>query len=351
MKEKLLKIEGFIAELPTKAKDLSIQFLDNMRDSLLKMKDLVDTNYKLGLFHMDKGNIYDAKMRFLFVTKLKPDFLLAHYHLARCHIFNLDFSKAREELGKVLSLDPHFDKATYRLELINHDKKDLLIPSSIVKEDYNSLAHKYEKNMLEQEKYTAPEVLANAISSYLEKIPSTDEEPDLEEPENEYTCLDVGCGTGLAGIYLAQDVTLKSLIGIDLAPNMIELSKTLEINNKLLYSKNKNIDFNDIKSIASLGKKFDIILACMSLGYADNLSSILEALHNISLKDGILGITVLKSSSKDVEFNYEHACLSFSKKFLNKISAKTNWTVIQCEEMPLFDNRSTGFTLILKKET
>ena len=206
--------------------------------------------------------------------------------------------------------------------------------------------------MIEQEKYMAPEILANAISSYLEKTPPlTDEEQDIETVKNEHTCLDIGCGTGLAGIYLAQSVTIKSLTGIDISPNMIELSKTLEIDSKLLYSKNKTMDFNDIKSIASLGKKFTIILACMSLGYANDLSGILEALHKISLENGILGITVLKSSSKDIDFNYEHACLSFSKKFLKEISTKSSWTIIQCEEIYLFDNRSTGFALILKKET
>ena len=230
MKEKLLKVEAAIAGLPQKIKALYHNFIDELHVIREKMRDLGATNYELGLFHMDKGNIADAKMRFIFTIKLKKDFALAHYHLARCYLFNLNFDKAKHELKAAIDLDPSLDAAQYRLKLIDHNFKGQTIPIEVTKEDYNCLAYKYEDVVLQQLHYLAPELLAKAIATYFK-------EQNIDTAE--LKCLDLGCGTGLAGNSLAQEMAIKSLLGIDISIKMLELAKTLEINDTFLYTEMK----------------------------------------------------------------------------------------------------------------
>ncbi len=108
MKEKLLKLEATIIKLPQTIKFLCHKFYIDLGIALAKMKDLSNTNYELGLFHISKGNILDAKLRFKFTLKLKKDFTLAHYHLARCYLIESQFDKAKKELEKVIESDSNF---------------------------------------------------------------------------------------------------------------------------------------------------------------------------------------------------------------------------------------------------
>ena len=96
MKNRILQLEEFIISIPNKIRELCIDLIKQCYTVIGKLKDLSQTNYNLGIFHIDKGNINDAKMRFRFTIKLNPEIALSHYHLARCHIFDLEFDKAKQ---------------------------------------------------------------------------------------------------------------------------------------------------------------------------------------------------------------------------------------------------------------
>jgi predicted TPR repeat methyltransferase len=336
MKEKLLKIEAWITQLPQKIKDFYNYALEELKVMSIKCANLSETNYELGLFHAEKGNVSDAKMRFILVTKLKPEFALAHYHLARCYMFDSRFVKARQELEVSLSLDPSLECAKYRLKQLTHSISDDPILLEVVKEDYNLGADRYEDQMLNQQGYKAPELLAKAVAQALF---------DGFRKES-YECLDLGCGTGMAGVCLTQEVVIKSLTGIDISSRMLELAKTVEIDNKPVYSEVKEQGFNNLE----LGKRrFDIIIACMSLGYSNDIDTLFATIEKLTLISSVLGLVVLKSEVKDIEFDYSNSCWKFSERFLQLIFQKFNWSVAYKKETALFLNATSGYIFVLKK--
>ena len=337
MKEKLLKIESTILRLPQTFREYFYDLIEHFKVIREKLKDLAKTNYELGLFHLENGNLADAKMRFIFALKLKGELAPAHYHLARCHLFNLAFDKAKHELETAIALDPSLSLAKYRLKLLNSTVADDLIPIAVIREDYNTSANNYEEYMLNRLNYNAPEYLAKALASSIKQEMVGQEE---------LNCLDLGCGTGLAGACLAEQVTIKSLLGIDISVKMLELAKTLEIKGNPVYTEVKESDFCNLELLKG---EFNIIIACMSFGYANDLASIFKGLNRLSLEGSILGLVVLKSEAKEIEFNYEHACFSFSKKFLENIFQETSWSIKQQEEIALFNNGAKGLMFILKK--
>lgn len=340
MKDKLLKIEAWILNIPTKIRHLYELSIKHLITIASKMQDLGTTNYELGLFHINQGNIPDATMRFIFVTKLKKEFAPAHYHLARCYLMKADNNKAKLELENALLFDPSLSLAKYRLDVINNSFKEIFIPIEIIKEDYNSLALKYEDLMINQQGYIAHEELAEGIAATIEKKAIT--------KEGGFECLDLGCGSGLSGASLVEKVAVKSLFGIDISIKMLELAKTLEMDQKLVYYKVKEDDLNNLEIPNS---KFDIIISCLSFSYANDLANTFTNLEKVCAAGTILGLVVLKSETgKDIEFNYKYTCLSFSEKFLKNIFKKNKWVIEEEKDLILFTDNTIGYMAILVKK-
>lgn len=333
MKEAFIKIGDYIDSIPDRIRGISHGFIQECHVARKKLKNLPQTNYNLGIYHIDRCNMSDAKMRFFFVTKLDPRMALAHYHLARCHLFNLEYNKAKKCLEHALALDKNLEGARYRLQQIN--QKVLLepIPLQVIEEDFNNLANKYEDYIQNHLLYTAPEILANMLESHVQGA-------------EDLLALDIGCGTGIAGYYLKQNVAIKSLHGIDISQRMLELSKELVLDNKHVYNLVEKGDFYNLRKI---NDKFDIILACMSLCYSNDLSKIFVELNRVSTKNAIFCLVLLKSKKEDIVFDYKNGCFGFSLSYLKGVFDKHQLKVLEQAEVELFSNGSKGFIFILRK--
>lgn len=331
MKAKLLQIEEVIVKLPKKIKELYSEIKDEVKDFLPKIKDIATTNYKLGIYHIENGNMRDAKLRFMLLTKLKPEMAMPHYHLGRCHLFNLDFDKAKQEFETSLSLDKDLFQAQYRLDVLNHKKDISFIPTEVTKEDHNTLSKSYEKYVLNQLDYKVPKIL---IEEMLEFIKKTDK------------VIDLGSGTGLVGMEIMQNAPVNYLMAVDISTKMLDLTKSLKIENKEVYNKVQELDFNNL---ISLEEKFDVIVSCMSFGYVNDLVKIFEQVNTISYKDSIFGLVVLKADGSDIKFNYDYATLSFSDRYLESIFKKSKWSVKKKQEISIYDDKTIGLMYILEK--
>ena len=334
MKETLLNLERSIANFPQTIKNIFANFVREYNVVVNKFKNLSATNYNLGVYHIDRCNMNDAKMRFIFTIKLDPKVALAHYHLARCHMFNLDFDKAKDELRIAISLDKNLKAAKYRLNLLEKTLKNDPVPLQVIEEDYDNLADNYESYIEEQQKYNSPELLTKMLAEHVE---------DLNEP----MALDIGCGTGLVGFYLRQAVAIKSLVGIDISKRMLVLAEELEIENRVVYNDIEYCDFNQFRPTKD---KYNIITACMSLVYSNDLSKFLKLLEKIIAKQAILGLVLLKSDNDAVIFDYKQGCFSFGLEYLEAVFKKHKWTIIEQKEIKLFANGAKGLLFVLKSK-
>lgn len=71
-----------------------------------KCKDLLNTNYKLGLQHLEKGNFSDAKIRFTIIIKFWPEFQEAYYQKAYILMLENKPHKAKEVIDKLILKNP-----------------------------------------------------------------------------------------------------------------------------------------------------------------------------------------------------------------------------------------------------
>lgn len=340
MKDKLLKIEKTILEIPQKIASLYGNIVNHLLTIASKSRDLGKTNFELGLFHLDQGNLNDAIMRFIFTTKLKKDFAPAHYHLARCYLIKGAYAKAETELKEALFIDPSFTMAKYRLDMLNDLFEDSYIPTEIIKEDFNTLASTYENKMLNILGYQAPDDLANSIAFAIENKKITEKE--------KFNCIDLGCGTGLMGGALAEKVAVKSLIGIDISIKMLQLAKELEFNQIPVYTETAKGNFNNLEFS---DRKFDIITSCLSFCYDKDLTKVFSSLDSISINGTILGLVFPKSElSTESRFNYKYGCFEYSNNYLKSIFEKYNWSIVEEKEIALFFDNTDGYIFVLVKK-
>lgn len=83
-----------------------------------RLQNLRETNYKLGLKHLENGNLKDAIFRFRFINKFWPDLLDAYYQLAYCLVLDNKPVEAKSVLQKLLNENPDFDPKAF--DLLQH---------------------------------------------------------------------------------------------------------------------------------------------------------------------------------------------------------------------------------------
>lgn len=119
--------EKLAVELKNKSQDLlnlAGQKLEQAKDEIVTIKgkfnNLLDTNYKLGLKHLENGNLSEATFRFRFINKFWPNHLDSYYQLAYCLVLKNKFPEAKKVLESLVHKDSHYrDNIKELLDLVN----------------------------------------------------------------------------------------------------------------------------------------------------------------------------------------------------------------------------------------
>jgi len=135
---------------------------------------------------------------------------------------------------------------------------------------FDQFSADYDARMIGQLGYAAPQILLDLAAMVM---------PGREE----LSILDLGCGTGLAGI--AFKPRAARLDGIDLSPAMIEKAGA-----RRLYD---HLEVADLESaLAASGPAYDLILAADTLVYLGDLAAVFKAAHARLAPDGFFLFTV-----------------------------------------------------------
>jgi predicted TPR repeat methyltransferase len=144
---------------------------------------------------------------------------------------------------------------------------------------FDQFSADYDARMRGQLGYRGPEILRE-LSSFL--LP----------PRSDLAILDLGCGTGLAG--MAFEDMAAHLDGIDLSPAMIEKSRALGIYDRLVVG--------DIESgLAAFDRRYDLILAADTVVYLGDLARLFDAVAAHLSGDGLFLFTAESTQGEGFE--------------------------------------------------
>ncbi len=123
--KKVNKFHQKIDQVTALSKNLYQKFLEEVEQIKIKLNNLLETNYKLGLSHIERGNISDAIFRFKFIKRFWPHCFDAYYQLAYAYVLYRKPYRAKEILKELIEKCPDYaDKANELLNQIENSQKN-----------------------------------------------------------------------------------------------------------------------------------------------------------------------------------------------------------------------------------
>lgn len=178
-------------------------------------------------------------------------------------------NEARDSLERAHELNPHCSTTYYFLQLARGENP----PNpgvNYVQQLFDSYAPTFDESLVNTLRYTVPEALAAMI------VEAAEDQP-LE------TALDLGCGTGLVGLQLAERV--KAIDGVDLSTKMIEKSTERGV-----YRTLTNADIRGF--LAATEERWDLMIAADVFIYCGDVTDIIALAASRLTPGGWLAFSV-----------------------------------------------------------
>jgi len=369
-KKKLPKLPSLgtvIKELFRDAVDGIKKFKDEFPTIKEKLKDPTKTQYELGLYHAKKGNLRDALLRFWITTKLDKNHAEAFYRIGWVHFQKSKDNKAKKSLEKALSLNPNLIEARFLLNIIEKKYIDE-IPLDMIKEDADRWADIYESVFLQDMEYKGHQAVCNAILGIFNFQNKEDKIPKV---------LDLGCGTGLCGVYLRKQTA--HITGVDISSAMlkyaddlkeekIDIQKEIEKKsapkefkdgktNKEVDEKkeiketikvyDKLIEGDIISYLRNTEEKFDAISAGYTFNFFGNLKELFPLCKKVLKGGGILAFTVEDCKEDSYKFSDKAGMFIHSNEHIKKTSG--GFEIIKEDDIKVYNGCKNGKLYVLKK--
>jgi len=222
--------------------------LDEAREAATLNPGIAVTALALGEALLAKGALPAAIAELQRASRLDSALERPRFLIARAW---LEAGEAANALAIFENLEPSPERDT----LIGRAKAIAIAPRSdpaYVRHLFDQFSAEYDNRMLGQLSYAAPQILKDLA--------------DLVMPgRDKLRVLDLGCGTGLAGLLFKPRAA--RLTGIDLSPAMIEKARARDVYDSLTMG--------DIET--ALDGEYDLILAADTLVYLGDLGPVFAA--------------------------------------------------------------------------
>lgn len=253
--------------------------LDIAREATFLFPDAASAACSLGEALRASGHAAAAIAEYQRALRLDPDHVAARFGLGCAWLEAGEAENAADAFDRIPEDDAPCDLAAKYAE-IDTMRARPRSDARYVRHLFDQFSSGYDARMLGQLAYQAPQILrglAELIGVPLHGKPSV---------------LDLGCGTGLAGAAF-RDVASR-LDGIDLSPAMARLAR-----NRGLYD---TIIVGDIETApASLGRRYDLIVAADTLVYLGDLAPLFRSIARALAAGGHFLFTVEKKDGEGYE--------------------------------------------------
>jgi predicted TPR repeat methyltransferase len=188
-------------------------------------------------------------------VELAPDDPDALYELGEMALCTGKREESRVSYQKYLDLCPEDGEIEHLLMALRDGEAPPRASDRAIQHIYKNFAASYEVRMREDLKYVGPERIEDGLNAVI-------------GDRKELNVLELGCGSGLAGVMIKPRAA--HLIGVDLSPEMVELSRARGIYDRLEVSE-------ITQWLDQGGELFDLIMSVDCLIYFGDLGTIVAA--------------------------------------------------------------------------
>ncbi len=250
----------------------------------------------LAMLYVAEDRLEDAFSQFAVLFKLLDgdtfSLRLLAYALARAQ----RFEEAKETCRRWLGFAPGDVHAMHMLAALGGADVPERAPDDYVVSEFDGFAKSFDAKLAALG-YRAPELVRDAL------------ERAMGQPQGRSHMLDLGCGTGLCGVYLRPYASV--LVGVDLSPNMLELARQRGIYDTLVQ--NELVAFLQVCEPTQ-----DAIVAADTLCYFGRLDAVFAAVHR-SLRAGGHWVFTLEAHAESADFHlHPHGRYSHGRGYLDR---------------------------------
>jgi predicted TPR repeat methyltransferase len=233
--------------------------------------EYAEAHYHLGLVLAAQGDDDEAIACYRKALSLKPELLLARYNLGLALKGRGRLDEATSCFREILSVDPDNELAQFSLSALTAQNPERP-PERHVANLFDNHAPRFDAHLVEKLRYRVPDDLIALARRH------------AKHPEERWDVLDLGCGTGLAGVAVAPYA--RQLVGVDLSTGMLEKARA-----RNLYQRLEQRDLLAMMS-QEQASSYDVILAADVLVYLGNLADVVREAARLLREDGLLAVSV-----------------------------------------------------------
>lgn len=305
-----------------------------------------EAHYNLGKTHIELKQPNEAIQSFKKSLRIKPDLALAHNGLGEAYWLMDEFRQAVESYRKAVELNPKFAEAFANLGSLYHflemeeaarhyfqkavelnpelaearhflsaleEKDTTQAPRDYVVRAFDNYADSFEEHLVKNLEYGGPKILKDLI---LKNKPE-----DLKFVNG----IDLGCGTGLAGVQFREFV--EFLAGVDLSERMVEKASGKDVYDELRADEM-------IAGLESFGRKFDLFVSADVLVYVGDLSSFFSGISRNSEPLSYVTVSTEHMEGKDYKL-LKSGRYSHSNHYVVRTAEKHGFELIDFKVAPL----------------
>jgi len=208
-------------------------------------------------------------------------------------------------------LKPDFAPAKHLLAALTGNTTESA-PRIYVEKLFDSFASKFDSIMVDNLEYKIPRVITEMII-------------ENHSSDSLGSVLDLGCGTGLAGVEIKQ--FCDYLEGIDLSNSMLD-----QANRKNVYDKLVHRDITEYLATENLD--FDYFISTDVFIYLGELSSVFQLIKSRNRSGGKLVFST-EDTNKDGFFLEQSGRYSHSKQYIESLCTKFDYKLCHFENLNL----------------
>jgi predicted TPR repeat methyltransferase len=238
--------------------------------------------------------------------------------------------QTRAAYEKYLELEPDDEETRHLLIALRDEPPPPRAPDVVIQQLYQRFSSFYEFNVCEELYYEAPQRLYELIKAVL-------------GDRRELAVVDLGCGSGLAGVLLKS--VAARISGVDLSPEMIELARARNIYDQL--------EVAEITGwLAGNKDHFDLMTACDCLIYFGDLRQVVLPAAKKLKRDGVLAFTVERGDQYPFRLT-DTGRYTHHAQHVREVASEAKLHVARLEEAYLrmeYGAEVTGLFVVLKNE-
>ena len=283
--------------------------LSDAKKHYLNAIDILPTDlqslFNLGVISAQQGLLDDAIGFYLRAINLNPDYFEALNNLGAVYLAKKDQQTALQYFREALRLQPKNVAVRHTVDILLKEKNITSSPPDYIRSLFDSYADHYDTHLAKELHYQVPEVFHTLLKDKL-------------GGQAQLNVLDLGCGTGLCGEYVKPFA--KTLIGIDLSPNMLAIAKEKKVYDEL-------IEAEIISFLAAHKAQYDLIMAGDVLIYFGDLDPVFAAVRETLTPKGTFIFSIEVENSGDYHFSASGR-FTHSKAYVDKLAADHQFKVL-----------------------